>query len=134
LGPYHGGNSAHYNVVASGVAGSAGNGSGSGINMFANPSAVYAGFRRLILGVDNNGGGAGVLRGFGTFNLDMAVTKDIRIREGMGATLSFQFLNVLNHFQPGNPTLSIDSPGSFGVVTGQANTPRQMEFGLRLFF
>jgi hypothetical protein len=40
----------------------------------------------------------------------------------------------LNHFQPANPSLNIDSPGSFGVVTGQANTPRQMEFGLRLFF
>jgi len=134
LVPYHGGNSAHYNVVATGAAGSSGNGSGSHINLFADPSAVYSGFRRLILGVDNNGGGAGVLRGFGTFNLDLAVTKDIRIREGMGATLSFQFLNVLNHFQPANPTLNIDSPGSFGVITGQSNTPRQMEFGLRLFF
>ena len=134
LVPYSGGNSAHYHVVATGAAGSAGNGSGSGINMFANPSAVYSGFRRLILGVDTNSGGAGVLRGFGTFNLDLAVTKDIRIREGIGATLSFQFLNVLNHFQPANPSLNIDSPGSFGVVTGQANTPRQMEFGLRIFF
>ena len=41
---------------------------------------------------------------------------------------------MLNHFQPANPTLNIDSPGTFGVITDQANTPRQMEFGLRLFF
>jgi hypothetical protein len=75
-----------------------------------------------------------VLRSFGTFNLDLAVTKDIRIRESIGATLNFQFINVLNHFQPSNPTLSIDRPGSFGVVTDPANTPRQMEFGLRIFF
>lgn len=123
-------------MVATGAAGTAGNaaGGGSGINLFADPSAVYSGFRRLILGVDTNGGGAGVLRGFGTFNLDLAVTKDFRIKEKVGATLSFQFINVLNHFQPANPTLSIDSPASFGVVTGQANTPRQMEFGLRFFF
>jgi hypothetical protein len=135
LVPYKGGNSAHYNTVSTG-AGSSGNPSngGSGINLFANPSEVYSGFRRLILGVDTNGGGAGVLRGFGTFNLDLAVAKDIRIREGIGATLSFQFINVLNHYQPANPSLNLDSPGSFGVITGQAGTPRQMEFGLRLFF
>ncbi len=64
----------------------------------------------------------------------MSINKDIHIREGMGATLSFQFVNVLNHFQPANPSLNIDSPASFGVVTGQSNTPRQMEFGLRIFF
>src|SRR5207244_12824888 len=123
----------HAHVVATG-AGTSGNPSngGSGINLFANPGAVYSGFRRLILGVDNHGGGAGVLRGFGTFNLDLAVTKDIRVREGIGATLSFQFINVLNHFQPAIPTLNIDSPGSVGVITGQSNTPRQMEFGRRL--
>ena len=62
------------------------------------------------------------------------MAKDIRIREGIGATLSFQFINVLNHYQPANPSLNLDSPGSFGVITGQAGTPRQMEFGLRLFF
>jgi hypothetical protein len=137
LVPYTGGSSAHYNVVSSSGAGVSGNpaSGGSGINMFTNPNAVYSGFRRLILGVDTSGGGAGVLRGFPTWNLDLAVSKDIRLfHEGVGATFSFQFLNVLNHFQPANPTLSIDSPGSFGVVTGQANNPRQMEFGLRIFF
>lgn len=136
LAPMNYSTSAHYNVVASGVAGTAGNASsgGSGINMFENPSAVYSNFRRLILGVDTNGGGAGVLRGFPTWNLDMAVTKDIRVREGMGATLSFQFVNILNHFQPANPSLNIDSPTNFGVIGGQSNTPRQMEFGLRIFF
>ena len=133
---YKGGNSAHYNVAATGPAGSSGNQSvgGSGINLFSNPSSVYSGFRGLILGVDTNGGGAGVLRGFGTWNLDMAVTKDIRIREGIGATFSFQFVNVFNHFQPANPSLNIDSPGSFGVITDQSNSPRPMEFGLRIFF
>ena len=30
--------------------------------------------------------------------------------------------------------VAYDSPASFGVVTGQSNTPRQMEFGLRIFF
>jgi hypothetical protein len=136
LVPFTGGTSAHYNLVSTGVAGFAGNASsgGSGINLFSDPSAVYSGFRRWIFGVDGQSGGAGPIRGFATWNLDLSVTKDVRIREGMGATLSFQFVNVLNHFQPANPTLNIDSPATFGVITGQANTPRQMEFGLRIFF
>jgi hypothetical protein len=46
----------------------------------------------------------------------------------------FQFTNVFNHFQPANPTLNIDSPQTWGVITSQANTPRQMEFGLRVQF
>ena len=100
----------------------------------ADPSAVYSNFRRVILGVDTRNGGAGPLRGFPTWNLDLAVMKDVRIREGIGATLSFQFVNVLNHFQPANPGLSVDNPGNFGMITGQANAPRQMEFGRRLFF
>ena len=104
------------------------------MNMFTDPNAVFSNFRRMVLGVDSNGGGSGVLRGMPTWNLDLAVTKDIKVRESIGATLSFQFTNVLNHFQPANPALNIDSPGNFGVISGQSNTPRQMEFGLRIFF
>jgi Carboxypeptidase regulatory-like domain len=134
--PYAGGNSAHYNVVSSGVAGQNGNPArgGTGLNLFADPSTVYSGFRRIVLGVDSKSGGAGPLRGFPTWNLDMAVSKEIRFAEGKGATLSFQFVNVLNHFQPANPGLNIDNPAGFGVITGQANAPRQLEFGLRIFF
>ncbi len=135
LVPYTGGDSAHYNISSSG-AGSSGNAAsgGSGMNMFTNPAAVLSGFRRLILGFDTSGGGAGELRAFPTWNLDMAVLKDFRVREAMGLTLNFQFTNVLNHFQPGNPSLSIDSPATFGVINSQANTPRQIEIGARLFF
>jgi hypothetical protein len=134
--PYTGGNTAHYNVVSSGVAGQNGNASrgGTGVNLFADPSAVYSGFRRVILGLDTRSGGAGPLRGMPMWNLDLAVNKDVRIREGMGVTLSFQFVNVLNHFQPANPGLNIDNPGGWGVITGQSIPPRQIEFGLRLFF
>jgi hypothetical protein len=136
LGPFTGGNSANYNVTVASGAGVNGNAStgGSGINMFEDPNAIKAEFRRLILGLDHDGGGTGVVRGFGTWNLDMTLSKDFRAKERVGATLMFQFTNILNHFQPSNPTLNIDSPSSFGVVTAQANTPRQMQFGLRIRF
>lgn len=89
IAPLSRGNSANYNLASTG-AGSSGNPSsgGSGINIFGNPQAVLSGFRRMILGVDSNGGGAGVLRGFPTWNLDLAVTKDIKIWERVGMTFN----------------------------------------------
>ena len=138
---YTGGNSANYNVTVASGAGLNGNPSrgGSGINMFSNPNAVYAEFRRPILGLDTSDGGAGVIRGFPTWNLDATVSKQIRGTERIGATLIFQFSNLLNHFQPANPSMNIDSLATWGVVTNQATSPnglqsRQMEFGLRLHF
>ena len=124
---------------------------GSGLNIFADPAATYALFRRPILGLDTTGGGAGVLRGFGAWSLDATVSKEIRATERVGATLIIQVTNVLNHFQPENPTLNIDSPQTWGVITDQSTVgalsgiggtargvpainPRQMEFGLRIHF
>ncbi|MBV8820098.1 MAG: hypothetical protein JO022_17170, partial [Acidobacteriaceae bacterium] len=145
--PYTGGNSANYNVVSSTTIASAGNPAknGSGINQFSNPAAVYAEFRRPVLGLDTNSGGAGVIRGFGFWNLDATISKDFRATEKIGATLIIQFTNVLNHFQPQDPAatsssnLNLDNPATFGVVTNQYTTPngaqsRSVEFGLRLRF
>lgn len=152
-GPYTGGNSAHYNVSSSGKAAANGNPSrgGSGLNLFADPTATYALFRRPVLGLDTTGGGAGVLRGLPSWSLDATVSKEIRATERFGATFIIQITNVLNHFQPANPTLNIDSPQTWGVITDQSTigalsgiggtaggvpaiNPRQMEFGLRLHF
>jgi hypothetical protein len=123
-------------VTGTGGVGTTGNAStgGSGLNIFSNPAAIYSEFGRLVLGRNSDAGGAGVIRGFPTWNLDTTISKDIRGTERVGATLIFQFTNILNHFQPNNPTMNIDSPQSFGVVTSQLNTPRQLEFGLRLHF
>jgi len=62
--------------------------------------------------------------------------KDIGIwKEGrVGATLNIQFTNILNHMQPSSGSLNWSSPATFGRITSQANTPRQMEFGLRIHF
>jgi hypothetical protein len=137
--PYTQGNSAHENITGSGGVATSQSPAigGSGLNYFSNPQAALSGFRRLILGVDTNSGGAGILRGLPTWNMDLGVNKDFKIpfREGMGLTFDMQATNILNHFQPGNPSsLNIDTPSSFGVITSQANTPRQFTFGLRLHF
>ena len=127
---FTGGNSAHYNVVASNGIGTSSN---TGMNLFANPSAVFNEFRLPILGLDTNDGGAGYIRGMPTWNLDATISKDIRTTERIRATLIIQFVNVLNHFQPANPSMDINSPSSWGVITNQATTAngvqsRWMEF------
>jgi len=52
----------------------------------------------------------------------------------VGGTLSFQFTNLLNHMQPGNGSLNLSNQATFGRITTHANTPRQIEFGLRPHF
>jgi hypothetical protein len=134
--PYTAGSSAHFNVNVASGAGLNGDASkgGSGINMFANPAAVFAQFRPLILGLDTSAGGAGPLRGLSTWNVDATASKDFHIREKLGATLIIQANNAVNKFQPGNPSLNIDSPQTWGVISSQANSPREMQFGLRIHF
>jgi hypothetical protein len=106
-----------------------------GLNMFSNPGAVFGEFRPCVLGYDSSCGGGANMRGLPTWNLDANVIKDIGIyKERVGAMLFFTFTNVLNHFQPSNPSFSLTSPTTFGQITSQANTPRNMEFGIRIHF
>jgi hypothetical protein len=101
--------------------------------MFTNPGQIFSEFRPCVLGYDTNCGGASDMRGLPTWNLDTTVVKDIGLyKERVGAMLFFTFTNILNHFQPSTPTFSLTSPTTFGQITGQANTPRNMEFGIRL--
>jgi len=132
------GMSSNYNVTSSG-AGSAGN-TTTQLNAYADPQSVYNHFRRPILGVDGNLGGAGRIRGFPRWNLDVSVTKETKINERAGFTFYALMTNVLNHFQPDDPTTCLDNdssscnPSRWGVITGQAYDPRQMELGLRIHF
>jgi hypothetical protein len=107
----------------------------NGITAFANPSAVAAEFGPCVLGIYTNCGGYANLWGLPTWNLDASIIKDIGVRrERTGATLFFQFTNILNHMQPGNPSLNLSNLATFGTITSQANTPRNIEFGLRIHF
>ncbi|SPF46863.1 Cna B domain protein [Candidatus Sulfopaludibacter sp. SbA4] len=131
--PYTGTASAKYGVFGN-------NGVGTrnpqyGLNMFSDPASVYNEFRPCVLGFDTSCGGYYNLRGLATWNLDLSIVKDVGIyRERLGSQLFVQITNVLNHFQPGNPSLSLSGPTTFGQITSQANIPRSMEFGLRIHF
>lgn len=142
-GVFTGGNSLNYNVSLAGLSNPYGvdtsSGAKTGVNMFANPIAIFNEFRQPVLGYDTGSGGDGPVRGFGYWNLDATLSKNFRIAERVNATLTIQTVNLLNHFVPANPTLSLASPSSFGQVTSQytatnGTQARWMEFGLRLGF
>jgi hypothetical protein len=128
---YTGGTTVHHGVTGSGGVGT---NNPEGLNMFADPAAIITQFRKCVLGVDTSCGGYYMMRGLPRWNMDASVSKDFKFKERIGATLSFQFTNVLNHFQPGDPTLTMTTPTTFGRITSQVGSPRQLEFGLRIHF
>jgi hypothetical protein len=121
------------NVPASGI----GSNNPTGLSAFANPAQIYANFRPCILGLDTScGGGYGNLRGLARWNMDATIGKDFRFAERIDLRFTVQFTNVLNHFQPSDPSLNLSgsNAATFGRITGQAYGPRNTEFGLRIAF
>jgi len=140
LSPFLGGHSAHVGVpgsavVLGGVSVNVGTNNSSGVNIFGDPASVYANFRRCVLGIDTSCGSVGNLRGLNRWNMDATLAKDLKFTERVGATFTFQFTNVFNHFQPSDPSsLSLTSNTTFGRITGAVYAARQMEIGLRIHF
>jgi len=129
------GNSVHSGVSGSGGVGTDGNPAtgGSGLNIFADPKAVLADFRPIQVSKDGRSG-RGVLRGFPYSNFDLSLAKRTPVTERVAVLFSADFLNAFNHVVFNDPTLSMQDPASFGVISSQANSPRAIQFGLRLEF
>lgn len=138
----------HFGVVASGAGNSANvnsaclvavpgyhdpaiNCGGIGMSAFADPTSVYASFRRPVLGIDSLMGGTGRIRGFNRWNLDLQITKNTKFSERFSTMFYGSFVNVLNHFQPSDPAMSVDNSGTFARISGAAFNQRQLELGLR---
>ena len=109
--------------------------SGTTPGLYANPGAVYNCFRNPILGLDTgHTGAAGTLRGQPFWNVDFQVRKNVLITERYSVEFQTVFTNVFNHTQLFDPFNQVGDAGDWGALEGQANIPRQMEFGLRLRF
>jgi hypothetical protein len=128
-----GGNSTHHYVAPTGANVAINGNSNGGLNMFKDPVAVFNAFRAPILGLDHNPGSF-AMRGMPTWNLDFTAAKEIRFNERMNLQFTWQVSNALNHVQLNDPYLDVNDPNNFGVITGQFNQPRAMEFGLRFHF
>jgi hypothetical protein len=72
----------------------------------------------------------------GQANTNLAVSKYFslsRVHEGMRLQLMAQAQNGFNHPLLAAPNMTVGS-SAFGVITSQANTPRQLEVALKLHF
>jgi hypothetical protein len=68
------------------------------------------------------------------WNWDMLAEKNTQIRERFHLTFRAEFFNALNHVVFSGPTTSITSSTFGHIVLSQSNTPRQIQFSLRLAF
>ena len=73
------------------------------------------------------------LRSDAANNVDLSMIKYFRITERMTAQFRFETFNTLNRTQFAAPNLS-PTANAFGSITGQANTSRQIQMGLKLKF
>jgi hypothetical protein len=75
------------------------------------------------------------LRRPGTNNLSASLFKEFPLgfREGARLQVRAEAFNAVNHVQFCGPATTIGS-GNFGSITCQANAPRQMQLGMKLYF
>ena len=113
---------------------------GTGLNLFANPEQVFNSFRRVEISRDGRAGRANPLRGPARWNVDMSFGKTTNIKEDIKVTFLFDMFNAFNNVMFANPTLDLNNPRAFGVITSQFVPPdrtagsRWIQFGLRIEF
>ena len=111
---------------------------GSGENMFANPISTYNSFRPFVLGVDGSPSPDGQLRQPIVWTLDLGINKQTLITERVRVTFYTSMINVLNHTNWAAPTLNLQDPADFGVMSGGlgslGNYGRVIELGARVSF
>lgn len=66
-------------------------------------------------------------------NWDLSIFKDFVVREGLRFQLRGEAFNAFNAVRFGSPDSNVAS-ASFGVVSTQSNSPRQIQIGLKLLF
>jgi hypothetical protein len=128
--------------VHHGVNGSSGIGTAStGLNLFADPAAVFGEFRNVQISKDGRTGRSEPLRGLPFWNLDMSLGKKTAITERVSMSISADFFNIFNHPNFVDPTLNISQKASFGVISTQlvptnrdTDGARWIQLGLRFDF
>jgi hypothetical protein len=66
-------------------------------------------------------------------NLDLSLFKEFQILERARMQFRAESFNLFNHPVFGTPNTSVTS-NTFGVVTSQSNSPRQIQFGLKFLW
>lgn len=67
------------------------------------------------------------------FNIDTSLAKNFAIREHVNLQIRLEAFNTLNYVRWGHPGTTVNSP-TYGVVTSQGNSPRNMMVAAKLTF
>jgi hypothetical protein len=73
------------------------------------------------------------LRAPGVANLDLSLFKNIPVHEQVRAQFRFEVFNIFNRPQFGTPGTTIGS-STAGVISSQANAPRDVQVAVKLIF
>ena len=69
------------------------------------------------------------------YDEDISLFKKIYLsRESRYLEFRAEFFDIFNRVVFGYPAANINSPSTFGVIGSQANTPRVIQFALKLIF
>ncbi len=74
-----------------------------------------------------------LVRGFPGLNENVSLGKSFAFTEQLRLDFRAEAFNLLNRVVFSNPNTNLNAT-AFGTVTGQSNTPRQMQFALKLYF
>jgi hypothetical protein len=114
---------------------STGNASTGAPNLWQNPSQAFTAFNETMAGqsgLRNN------LRGSGWFDIDSGVYKNFTMPWSEKEHLQFRWesYNLTNsvRFDPASASLSVLIASSFGKLTSQLGTPRQMQFAMKFIW
>jgi hypothetical protein len=73
------------------------------------------------------------VRAPGMNNFDLSLFKNFRLKEKLTLQLRAEAFNAFNRVQFDRPNQVLSS-GQFGIISAQANSPRQIQFALKLLF
>lgn len=90
-------------------------------------------YQRPALGTFGNSS-IGTEKAPGFFNVDVSLGKRFSITEKHNLDFRAEFFNLANMTMFSPPSRDISAPGTFGLISGQANNPRNIQFGLKYSF
>jgi hypothetical protein len=73
------------------------------------------------------------VRNFATVNENVSLAKTFSVKERFRLDFRAEAFNIFNRVQFGGPSTNLNS-SSFGIVSSQANSPRQLQGALKLYW
>jgi hypothetical protein len=116
-----------------------GGGYGSGINAVTAATTHYIDINAFVNPAQYTIGNLGRTRPYGlrgptAFDGDLSLKRTVVLHDNLSLLLDISAYNITNSFIPTAPGVSISTPSTFGVVSGQSNASRDIQIAARINF